>query len=170
MSLLTSRVSPCRGFTLVELLITIAIMSILLMAAIPNFTEAMLSSKLNGYATSLVSSARLARSEAVKRNATVRLCVSTDGSTCATGLWSQGWIVLSGTTVIERQPAAAAGYRMSETSGTSNLTFDATGVGASTAEVTVCYKTSKTGSQERVVRINAVGKAAITTTRAGVCA
>ena len=92
------------GFNLLELLITIGVLAILASIAAPNFNETVLGSKLTGYANNLVACSYLARSEAIKRHAVVKLCASSNGSSCAvSGGWEQGWIILSGSTVIKYQ-------------------------------------------------------------------
>ncbi|WP_431273544.1 GspH/FimT family pseudopilin [Variovorax ureilyticus] len=160
-----------RGFTLIELLVTVTVAVILLTVAVPAFDSVSLSSRLNAYATSLVAANQLARSEAIKRNASVTLCASADGSTCATdGHWEAGWIVLSGTTVLRQQPAAASGYLMREAGGASSLNYDATGLGATQASINICRATPTAGSQERVVKISATGRTSITSTTLGACA
>src|SRR5437870_3761801 len=87
-----------RGFTIVELMVTLAVLSILLAIAIPAFNDAILGNRLTSYANDLVGGSLQARSEAVKRNTTATLCVSSNGASCGTGGWEQGWIVLSGAT------------------------------------------------------------------------
>ena len=67
-------VKVMRGFNLIELMVTIAIMAITLSIAIPSMSNFVLISKLSGYANNLVASAYLARSEAIKRNVPVILC------------------------------------------------------------------------------------------------
>ncbi|MCF7966536.1 MAG: Tfp pilus assembly protein FimT/FimU [Methylobacter tundripaludum] len=82
------------GFTLLELMITIAIAGIVLGVAIPSFTSTIASNRLTTHTNQLVTAINLARSEAVKRGLRVTLCKSADGATCVTtGDWSQGWIV-----------------------------------------------------------------------------
>ncbi|VTU38536.1 putative major pilin subunit [Variovorax sp. PBS-H4] len=160
-----------RGFTLIELMVTITVLAILLTVAVPSFDGIRLSNRLTSYATDLVTGSQLARTEAIKRNTSVTMCVSADGTGCSTsGGWETGWIVLSGTTVIQRHPAAAAGYKLTEAGGTTSLTFEATGVGASQATFTICRASPSVGGQERVVKISATGRAAITRTALGTCA
>jgi type IV fimbrial biogenesis protein FimT len=160
-----------RGFTLIELMVTITILAILLAVAVPSFDGIRLSNRLTSYATDLVAGSQLARTEAIKRNAPVTMCVSANGTSCSTsGGWETGWIVLSGTTVIRQQPAAATGYKLTESGGATSLSFESTGVGASQATFTVCRASPSVGGQERVVKISATGRASITRTALGTCA
>lgn len=158
-----------QGFTLIELMITITVLGILLAVALPSFTEALLGGKLGSYANSFVASAYLARGEAIKRNAVVQLCASSNGTSC-TGSWEQGWIVLAGgSTVIHSQQALSPGLRMTESGGLASISFQPTGVGVTPATLTVCKATPSAGGQERVIAISATGRASVTKTTNGVC-
>jgi type IV fimbrial biogenesis protein FimT len=166
-----------RGFTLIELLVTISVMAILLAIGVPYFGNATLGSKLSSYANNLVAGAYIARSEAIKRNAPVTLCASSNGTSC-TGAWEQGWIVLlaDGATVVQRQQALTTGLKVTETlSGATSLVFQPSGVGLTTtagvptnASLTVCRATPM-GSMERVVSISTTGRASVAKTATGVC-
>ncbi|MCO6413923.1 MAG: GspH/FimT family pseudopilin [Thiogranum sp.] len=83
-----------HGFTLVELMITLAVATILLTVAIPSFTETIKNNRIVTQANELVGTLNFARSEAVKSAITVNVCVSSNGTSCAGGTdWSQGWLV-----------------------------------------------------------------------------
>jgi type IV fimbrial biogenesis protein FimT len=87
-----------RGFTLVELLVTMAVGAILLAIAIPGYAFLVNSSKLAAVTNELVFALQLARSEAVKRGQLVTVCKSASAlnpapSCTSTGQWQQGWVV-----------------------------------------------------------------------------
>lgn len=157
-----------RGFTIVELVVTVAVMAILLAIAAPSFKEIMLGTKLTSQANSLMASAHLARGEAIKRNQQVRLCASSDGASC-TGSWQQGWIVITATdAVIQSQQALPAGLQVIQTEGDSVLSFSPTGVGTEPATLTIC-QSDPVGSQEREIHISTTGAATIKKTTTGSC-
>jgi type IV fimbrial biogenesis protein FimT len=87
-----------KGFTLVELMITVIIVAVLLSLAAPGFVELLERNRLQSAASNLYTSLVLARSEALKRNTPVVVC-RRDPATgkCATtgtaGDWRQGWVV-----------------------------------------------------------------------------
>ena len=157
-----------RGFTLVELITAVAVLAVLVALAVPNFNDATLSARLNGFANSLVASAQIARSEAIKRNSTITLCKSANGTSCAaTGGWQQGWILLNGATVLQRQQALPTEFSI--TGGPAGgLSFLPTVVGTTNATITVCRLTP-VGSEERVVTISGTGSAYVSITTAGTC-
>lgn len=155
-----------RGFSLVELMVVLAIVAIIAAIAVPSFDSFMLSSRLSTYASDFSASARLARSEARKRNVPVTLCVSSNGSSCTSGDWGLGWVVLSGATVIRQHGAVRSGYQM--TSATASVTFQPNGFSSTQAVVTVC-RSSPVGNRERVVTVSATGRTTISKTQTGSC-
>ena len=81
------------GFTLIELMVTVAVIGVLAVVAVPAMTNLVNANRLNGAAGELQAALQLARSEAVRRNVSVTLCPSSDGTNCAsTTTWTR-WIV-----------------------------------------------------------------------------
>ena len=80
-----------RGFTLIELMVTLVVAAIALSMAIPSFKSQMLNSKSIALGEDFVGALNFVRSEAVKRSTRVSLCASQDGETCA-GDWKDGFI------------------------------------------------------------------------------
>jgi len=81
-----------RGFTLVELMVTIAIVAILAAIAFPNFEASIRSNRIATSTNELIGALTLARSEAMRSPGGAVVCASSDGANC-TGSWNQGWIV-----------------------------------------------------------------------------
>lgn len=82
------------GLTLVELLATLAIVAIILSAALPSFASLVRRSNEAATYHLLRTSLAFARLRAVKDNAPVTLCPSTDGRNCRVdSVWSDGWIM-----------------------------------------------------------------------------
>jgi type IV fimbrial biogenesis protein FimT len=158
---LGSRPSDARGFTLTELMVTVAIAAILAMLAVPSFNNTMLGTRLNSIANNFVASAHLARSEAIKRNTTVTLCATSSGTSCGDD-WSDGWKVLVGGTVIYTQAPLPSGFMLSETDDITSINFMPTGVGATAASLTLCRATPTVGTQQRSIGISATGRPDVT--------
>lgn len=77
------------GFTLIELVISIAIVAVLLAVGVPSLRDMAVSQRVRGAANDLYSDLTFARAEAIKRNAQVTVVRETGG-------WLQGWRVQAG--------------------------------------------------------------------------
>lgn len=71
------------GFTLVELMVTLAVLAILIGVAMPSFTALTHRNRLTAAANELVGAMQTARMEAIRRNSRVVLCPTTTGTACA---------------------------------------------------------------------------------------
>ena len=91
------KVTRAKGLTLVELMVTIAIAAILTAIAAPNFTPLIKNNRFAAQKNELQSALNLARSEAVKRNGTVSVCISNNGSGCSghSNHFHHGWLVFA---------------------------------------------------------------------------
>ncbi len=88
--------SKQTGFTILELMVVLAIAGIVSSIAYPNLRDSLRKSRIQSETAHLLGDLMFARSEAVKLNRNVAVCKSTDGAACAvnnTTFWDAGWIV-----------------------------------------------------------------------------
>ncbi|WP_164844498.1 GspH/FimT family pseudopilin [Azoarcus sp. DN11] len=82
------------GYSLVELMIVVAIVGVVSAVAAPSFARLLAETRVGDASSDLFAAVLQTRSEALKRHRRVVLCVSADGAECASGGgWGQGWIV-----------------------------------------------------------------------------
>lgn len=83
-----------RGLTLIELIISLAILVVLLAIAVPSFKSLAASTRLTASKNQLILGLQRARSEALSRGRDVVLCPSLDGRRCVDDSdWSHGWLL-----------------------------------------------------------------------------
>jgi type IV fimbrial biogenesis protein FimT len=154
---LAPRFGAMRGFSLIELMITIAIAAIIAGLAAPSFRKMLDANRIQTGASALQGDMMFARTEAVKRGSWVSICPSTDQQTCTnTNVWQKGWIVFtdangSGTidaadldTVLRVRQAITGGTTVASTSATNVVTFNREGftTNLGTAQVAFAFHTS----------------------------
>lgn len=84
-----------KGFTLIELMVAIALAALLLSMAVPALDSFTTNARQTSAINDFVASMHLARNTAVTTNARVTVCASSDGVACEAVPWNQGWIVFS---------------------------------------------------------------------------
>jgi len=143
------------GFTLIELIIVIAIVAILVAVGVPSMREWVANQKVRGSANDLLFDLSFARAEAIKRNANVVLA--------PTGAaWADGWSVQFGGAKLREQPAIKG-----VTSGAAaNLTFGPDGrPTAAPASPYTTFSSSAGVVSMRCITISPSGRAAVQTDR-----
>lgn len=115
------RIKHTRGFTLIELVVTMAIAAVLMMVAVPNFVNFQRNSQLTSLTNSLVASIYAARGEAMKTGFNAFVVPTANGSD-----WTTGWIVFvdnngddafsaADDTLVQTQPALESYFTASGT-------------------------------------------------------
>jgi type IV fimbrial biogenesis protein FimT len=114
------------GFSLVELMISLALMGIIMAIALPSYTAWIDSSKINAAADSFQSGLQLARSEALKRNTQVKLTLGTNSD------WTVGCVNVSTASATAIDCPAIIHSRKTSEGSTSSITVAPTPSGATT--------------------------------------
>jgi type IV fimbrial biogenesis protein FimT len=89
-----------RGFTMIELMVTLTVAGVLTALALPNLRPFIQNSRLTSAANDLLRSLYIARAEAVKRQSNVVVCATADPTasdatiTCSYGAFN-GWFVFN---------------------------------------------------------------------------
>lgn len=156
------------GFSIVELMTTIAILALLLGFAIPSFQEFIVNYRTSTQTNNLLADLAMARTEAVKFARPVD--VVADG-----GGWAAGWTVgvdingdgaLAGADEIFRQQGAAPDgtiMKGADAGGTAITTITFSPTGEKTAPATdvqfaIC-RPDRVDAKSRAIRLSAVGRA-----------
>jgi type IV fimbrial biogenesis protein FimT len=142
-----------RGFTLIELMVTVAVLVVLMAVGVPSFRSFVQSQKVKSASFELMSALVVARSEAVKRNTDVKLEPDTEGA------WASGWAVKYGagpTTVLKQ--AALPGLTIT---GPTSVIYKGTGRAGGSANFTVTGDSS--------VKCVMVDSSGIASTKQGAC-
>lgn len=86
-----------KGFTLIELMITIALVAIILGLGVPYFRTTITENRLAAETNNFIASINYARSAAAKYNQSVTMCISSGGDACLDSAigWEEGWIIFN---------------------------------------------------------------------------
>lgn len=156
-----------RGFTLIELMITIAVLVITLTLAVPSFRNIIQNNRSTALANELSSAINLGRSEAIKRGQEVRVCPRNPlGTGCTGNDWTVGWLVRetgAGGAVLRVWDAPRAGAIITYDPDTINavIRFDGLGGLANQPRTIALRFDGCTGEQARQIDVGAAGRISV---------
>lgn len=136
-----------RGFTLLELMVTVVIAAILISLAVPSFTNLLRRNQITTYANEFATTINLARSEAVKRGTNVTIS-SNNGLD-----WTQGWtLTVDATAELLRAAPALTGDNTFVSDNNNAFSFNSRGSTNLGGEETLllCNTNVITGRQIRI--------------------
>jgi type IV fimbrial biogenesis protein FimT len=88
-----------NGFSLIEVVVTLAIAAIVLSIGVPSFQSYIQNNRQTTAINELATALQLARNSAITRRVRITLCKSNDGSNCQDGAgsgdWTQGWMMFT---------------------------------------------------------------------------
>jgi type IV fimbrial biogenesis protein FimT len=159
----SSHMKKCstRGFTLIELMVTLAIAGILIAIATPSFVQMATRNRITTYANTFIGSLNYARSEAIRLGVPVSVCSTTDNTSCAgANSWSSGWMVFVNTNndspavvsgasepVLKVYEALATDYTLASGTFTTDVTFARDGSAQSGGVFAVCHNSDTVGAR-----------------------
>jgi type IV fimbrial biogenesis protein FimT len=171
-----------RGFTLIELIVAIAVLAILVALAVPSFTALINGNRVTSAANEMVASLQLARMESLRRNMRVAVCQSGNATSCTNnGLWGQ-WITIAdsdrnGTYDQVLRVSVADDVQVRPSGGISGnqnrIEFRADGLARNAAgalldaRMAVCIPTNQPAENERRVNIAFGSSVSVTRNNAG---
>lgn len=169
---MSSSFQPAKGFSLVELLITLAIVAVLATTAVPSFSTLLQNTQRRQSMDSFWHAIFLARNEAIKRNSVVALCKSSAGNRCdnSPGNWASGWIVFenldhdypaeldSGEPILRIYTATPKISVTSSTSRTGRQTFSFRPVAQGGVTGTITFCDTRGASEARAIIISQTGR------------
>ena len=151
------------GMTLVELMVTVAILVVIAGIAIPSFAKMQRRGQLVASTNEMVAALQTARMEAVRRNARITVCPTTTGTACAGTNWARVAILDEGASEALRDASLASSLAATGDAATvanSNKIqfqpsgFAFVGAGVRAATITLCMPKLPTASNAMLVNVN----------------
>lgn len=123
----SSLLAKAKGFTLIELMVTIAVATVLMMVAVPSFLQFQRNAQLTSLTNTLIASINAARGEAMKRGA-YAMVTPADGSN-----WSSGWVVFVDKNLSMAYESSEDEIVAQQSAPTNYITISGTGTAGSAA-------------------------------------
>ena len=177
-----------RGFTLIELMVTLSVLAIVLSLAAPSFASLLASNRMSTQTNEFMVALNLARSEAVRRAQPVTLLATnannyskgwtvfpdlngdgaaTSATDAADGLPIRQSSAFGGTVAVKRQTCTGSPCTYSDSTDADRMYVVFTGRGAISATVPAYFKVCDPGNTSvkgRLVQVGVVGKISLLST------
>ena len=171
------------GFTMIELMVVVAVIAVTMAIALPSFNEMVANNRVTSETNRIVSDIQLARSEAMKRGVRIVMCRSADttavtpacGGTSHT--WTNGWLLFASgdnnstyeaaSDTLLKVGHAASNQITIKTNGISNNNLEylpnaSTDEGGGTAKFVICDERGESHGKE--IQVPPVGRPRLATT------
>ena len=166
-----NRVGCGRGFSLIEILVTISISGVLLLFAVPSYVGLTQQNRILAAVNAFNGDLRFARSEASRRGVSISMCPTTNNTSCSTN-WASGWMVFldanaDGTpdsAALRTATALLAGDTFTTNPGQTRVTYSREGqpINAPVSGLTFIMKTSATNTRAtRCVAMDLTGRTTV---------
>lgn len=134
-----------RGFTLVELMVTVSVAAILATIGIPAFTGMINSNRVTATTNELVTALNLAKSEAIRSGSNSIICKLNDtGDGCNNaGNWSNGWLLFNDS---NNDGALDGGERIVRVHGAPEASLNFTFINTVNADNTINFRPNGTSN------------------------
>ena len=144
-----------KGFTLVELMVVVALLAIAATIAMPGFQSMIQNNRLTDTTNTLLTGLQLARSEAVTTRSTITVCgANTAQNDCSNSTdWSNGAVLKQGSTLLRVIPIDSAD--VSVASSTNNVQYNSNGTANAAATLTI--SDSRGSASQRTITVNVIG-------------
>lgn len=137
-----------KGFSLIELMVTLSVLAILLFVAAPSFSNFISSQRIKTASFDVIATLSFARSEAIKQNGSVTI-------TPTGGSWGNGWLITGpdGSTL-----KTQAAFQNLSVSGPASLVFGRSGrVTSGTGNIQIDNSQSNAAVAPRCITIDVTG-------------
>jgi type IV fimbrial biogenesis protein FimT len=166
-----------RGFTLVELMVSVTVLGVLAVVAVPSFTNMMNRNRLAAQSNELLSAIQYARTEAIRDSGRVTFCGTTSADAdsdadCTAADTPPYWVVIGAKAGggQEQRRVFAVKEPLKVSTDLEKITFTADGLARDSAtqalvkgSITVCQETKNPAQNKRVLNFASGSRVVITT-------